>query len=156
MKKNKFYYFAFLFCTLTLGLTSCEKEDDDNGGKSSDLIGYWLPVSEEWELYIDGELYDQGSEDYSDEDEGIRFDKDGDFYWWEAEANIETEYGGTYSYKNGKLKIHEEYDDETWIYTVKTLTSQKMVWEMTESGTEEGIQYKAVARITLRKVNVDD
>lgn len=34
MKKNKFYWLAFLFCALTLGLTSCEKEDIDDDEKN--------------------------------------------------------------------------------------------------------------------------
>lgn len=162
--KNKFYYLVFFLCALTLGLTSCEKEDVA-GGKSSDIVGYWMPVSEEWEIYINGKLYEEGSEDYEEEVGGIRFDKDGDFYYWtEYDGDLLTEYGGTYNYKDGKLKMVVEYDEgdeyeddyEDLTYTVKTLTSSKMVWEERYSYEEDGISCEAVARLNLKKVDVDD
>ncbi len=157
MKKN--YYFALMLCTLVLGFISCEKEDDDENNKtsSSSIYGYWRVASGEYRKYINGELED--FEEYEeDEVYGVRLDKDGDFYYWEEDyyGDVETEYGGTYSYKNNKLKIYEEFDDEIWIYDVTTLTSSKMVLEMEEAYTEDGDRYRYVEKMTMRKVDIDD
>lgn len=42
--KNKFYYLAFFLCALTLGLTSCEKEDVAGGLFYGVSVGarYWF------------------------------------------------------------------------------------------------------------------
>lgn len=49
-----------------------------------------------------------------------------------------------------------EDEDEELTYTVKTLTSSKMVWEERYSYEEDGISCEAVARLNLKKVDVDD
>lgn len=158
MRTYKFYFLSLLLCTLALGFTSCEKDDDDdnNNNTSSSIYGYWKPFSGELKVYVNGELVDEEYEE-NDEDYGVRFDKDGDFYYWEDYyGDVETEYGGTYSYKNGKLKIYEEYDDETYTYDITSLTSSKMVMESTESWTEDGDRYKYVDKMVWKKVNIDD
>ena len=40
MKTNKFFYLSFLLCTLALGFTSCEKEEDEDDGVSLELPQY--------------------------------------------------------------------------------------------------------------------
>lgn len=156
MKTNKFFYLSLLLCTLALGFTSCDKEEEDEFD-TSDLYGYWQAVSQEMQGYVNGELVE---EDYYEDDEegwGIRFVKDGDFYYWEEDnyGGIETEYGGTYSYKDGKLKVYDVEEDDYSSCTVETLTSKKLVLKLTESWTEDGDEYKYVARSTYKKVDVE-
>lgn len=157
MKKNKFYYLGLLLCTLALGFTSCEKEDE-NDFDVSDLYGYWETVSATMKMYVNGQfIYEEEGEYLDDDFLGIRFDKNGEFYGkgriydGDIPGEIGWMYGGTYTYKNGKLRIYNEEEGETIVYDVATLTSSKLVLEMTDSYSEDGQKYKAVFQLTLRK-----
>ena len=152
---KRFFYLASLLCALTLSFTSCEKDDDDDKSlDSSDLYGYWQAVSGEYQEYINGELVD---EDYYEEDYyyGVRLTKDGDWYYWEEGSydDIDVEYCGTYSYKNGKLTMEE--DGYVFTAEVMTLTSNKMVLKITESFTEGRDKCKLVNTTTYRKVDIE-
>lgn len=152
---KRFFYLASLLCALTLSFTSCEKDDDDDKSlDSSDLYGCWQAVSGEYQEYINGELVD---EDYYEEDYyyGFRLTKDGDWYYWEEGSydDIDVEYGGTYSYKNGKLTMEE--DGYVFTAEVMTLTSNKMVLKITESFTEGRDKCKLVHTTTYRKVDIE-
>ena len=155
MKKNKFYYLSLLLCTLALGFTSCEKEDEDDFDVS-DLYGDWLAVSAEYQEYLNGELLEEDYWDESDDDEvwGVRFTKDEEWYNWEEyDGSYSFEYGGTFSCKNGKLKVYSE-EDGSYTYTIKTLTSTKLVLTASETYTEDGDKYKYVETQTFEKANI--
>jgi uncharacterized protein YgiB involved in biofilm formation len=158
MKKSRFFYLAMMLCTLAFGLTSCEKDDNDggsgsgSGSSSTSIVGYWEPYSTEYEVYYEGELLyeEEDTEDYGDW--GYRFDDDGKFYYWEEEdGDVETYYGGKYTYKNNKITITE--DGETMTFKVSTLTSSKMAFEYSETVEEEGYEFDMVATINFNKVN---
>ena len=152
MKKNRFFYLAMMLCTLALGLTSCEKDDDDEngGGKSGskELVGYWEAYSSTVKVYYDGEFID---EEYDDEDYGgwgNYFDSDGTLYEWEEYyGEVEMEYVGKYTYKNGKITV--SYGEHSETAKVSQLTDSKLSIEYTEN--EDG--YKYVVTVNFRKVN---
>ena len=87
----------------------------------------------------------------------VYFDKKKDWYYWEENGygTIETEYGGTYSYKNGKLKVYDEEGGLEAFGDITTLTSTKMIMESTQSATAEGVKVKMVSKIVFRKVDVE-
>lgn len=158
MKKNRFYYLAMVLCILAFGFTSCEKEDDDDFDSSA-IYGYWQAVSAEYQEYANGKLVD---EDFFSEPEdeiwGIRFTKDGDWYNWEESyytGQIEMEYGGDFTCKNGKLKVYNSEEGGYLTFTIETLTSTQMVLTITETYTEDGVKYKYVEKETFRKVNIE-
>ena len=158
MKKNKFYYLSLLLCTLALGFTSCEKEEEEDDFDASDLYGYWEPVSATMKMYVNGQfVYEEEGEPFDEDFLGIRFDENGEVYGrgvvydGDIPGEVGWMYGGTYTYKNGKLRIYNEEEGETIVYDVATLTSSKLVLEMTDSYSEDGQKYKAVFQLTLRK-----
>ena len=157
MRTNRFYYLSLLLCTLALGFTSCEKEEEEDDFDASDLYGYWQTVSASYSLYIDGELTEEEHYEEGDDLMAVYFDKKKDWYYWEENGygTIETEYGGTYSYKNGKLKVYDEEGSLEAFGDITTLTSTKMIMESTQSATAEGVKVKMVSKIVFRKVDVE-
>lgn len=151
MKKNRFFYLAMMLCTLALGLTSCEKEDDDNGGGNSgskELVGYWEMYSTTSKIYYGDELLytEEDTEDYGGF--GFYLDSKGKLYEWEEYyGDIDMEYVGKYTYKNGQLTVTDGEYSET--FKVSKLTDSKMSIEYTEY--EEG--YKIVVSVNYRKIN---
>ena len=157
MRKTKFYWLSFLLCTLALGFTSCEKEEDEDDFEVSDLYGDWLAVSAEYQEYLNGELLEEDYWDESDDDEvwGIRLTRDEEWYSWEYyNGGVDIEYGGTYSCKNGKLKVYSE-EDGSYTYTIEKLTSTKLVLTSSETYTEDGDKYKYVETQTFEKVDIE-
>ena len=153
MKKNKFFYFAVMLCTLAFGLTSCQKDDDSEGGSgSSPIVGYWEPYSTDFKIYYEGELLyeEEDTEEYGGW--GYRFDDNGKFYYWEKDGgDVETYYGGKYTYKDNKITITE--DGETMTFKVSNLTSSKMSFEYSETMEEEGLEFDVVVSLNFKKVN---
>ena len=151
MKKNRFFYLAMMLCTLALGLTSCEKEDDDNGGGNSgstELVGYWEMYSTTIKAYYGDELVytEEDTEDYGGF--GSYFDSNGKLYEWdEYDGDIEMEYVGKYTYKSGQLTVTDGEYSET--FKVSKLTDSKMSIEYTEY--EDGC--KIVVSVNYRKIN---
>jgi len=83
MRTNKFYYLSLLLCTLALGLTSCEKEEDEDDFDASDLYGYWQTVSASYSLYIDGELTEEEHYEEGDDLMAVYFDKPEYYYHYD-------------------------------------------------------------------------
>ena len=152
MKKNRFFYLAMMLCTLALGLTSCEKDDDENGGGNSgseELVGYWEVYSTTLKFYYDGEFVyeEEGTEDYGGW--GNYFDSDGKLYEWEYDGEMYMDYVGKYTYKDGKITVNKgEYSDTA---KVTKLTESKLSYEYTETD-EDG--YKCVVTVNFRKVDL--
>ena len=129
----------------------CE-DDNGSGSGSASIVGYWEPYSAEYKFYYEGELFyeEEDTEDYGGW--GYRFDDNGKFYYWEEEdGDVETYYGGKYTYKNNKVTITE--DGETMTFKVSKLTTSKMAFEYSETIEEEGLEFDAVATINFKKVN---
>lgn len=159
MKKKTNYHLALFFCLLTLTfITSCWKDDDDDKSPSSSIYGYWECSSYITQEYVNGKLEFEESE--TDLGEGWLLNEDGDVYWWWYNdlGGITIGYDGTYSYKNGQLKLYIKYDDgsmDILVSDVITLTPSKMVLEREETYTEDGDRYKYIEKMTMRKVNMD-
>lgn len=131
------------------------KEEEGNNGNlnPSNLYGYWQAVSQEWQKYINGELVD---EDYEGAGSrwGMYLTEDGEHgYWYDyGYGDIDTEYSGTYSYKNGKLIVEEDGDVIT--AEILTLTSKDLIVKTIEEYTEYGDEYKYIVTSTYRKANI--
>ena len=153
MKKNRFFYLAMMLCTLALGLTSCEKDDDDEngGGKSGskELVGYWEMYSTTSKIYYGDELVytEEDTEDYGGF--GFYLDSNGKLYEWEEYyGDIDMEYVGKYTYKNGQLIVNDGEYSET--FKVSKLTDSKMSIEYTEYEDD----YKIVVSVNYRKIDL--
>ena len=143
--KKYFYLFALLLLSATV-FTSCSDES-----KSDDLVGQWRGVSyHSIETYEDETYEDEGSM----EDELLLFKSNGNFeYYEEDDGDWEFDGMGTYTYKDGKLKLKYDGEGDEYIetYNVKSLTSDRLVLEYKETDSN----YSGKITFTFRKVNID-
>lgn len=144
MKKNIYFLLmALLVATMSFGLSSCSKDDDEGESASSKIIGTWhLVAHEDWD-YDEGALIGHklieykkesatfnirkyevvnGKEtgSYSDSNSSMyrlecSFDADGTFKFYLN--NHDTSAYGTYSVSNDSLKII--YEDSSTIHNNK-------------------------------------
>ena len=115
------FSFLFFVAIMSAMLTGCSKDDDDSTtNMSTDLTGYWIRYSgddlEEFGFFADGtcnyeETYDDGE-------------------------NMEYA-SGTYSIEGEKLTLKQKFDDgeeETWLYTIKSIEVKKKLVLIDEDG----------------------
>ena len=152
--KKLFNSFVALVCMLMLSIVSvsCEKE---GSGKpdASDIIGKWKSVSLQESFYVDGKLEHQ-EEEISDEWYIVyEFCKD--------KTGSETEYfsdGSTivYSFEwiltEGKLRFIFDSYDANEVRTIESCTKSKLVLSMREEDVYEGVRYKEIQTLTLKKI----
>ena len=105
----------FLFAAISLTVFSCSKDDDNPGSNSGNILGTWDIQTAHLAMSSDGETVN---------DTTYRFTEDGDYarvtfnadqtFLSETKTDGETETGtGTYVYKNGKLTLTPDDDEET-------------------------------------------
>lgn len=153
MKKKKYVWLlgVFLFI-ITVGFTACS--DDDGPGSSADLVGTWQGVSSTGWYKENGKIVEQW-EDEEEDDYRIRFDEDG------TVENFEKNNGkwngpyhnGTWKYKDGKIYIYYDDDEEADIFTVRELTSSRMVWEYDDKSSDGGASWEECAAEVYRKIS---
>ncbi len=151
MKRFNFLLLLSFLMLAPVSFTSCSDDDDDNGnGSASELVGTWEIVSNTFIYKRNGEVI----EEIDETEEGLTCTFYADGRMTQAEGET-----AKWSYKNGILTIKhagdwgdgwEEYD-ETW--TVKELTSSKLVAESNDKYTEDGVTYEEYYRIEWRKVS---
>lgn len=150
--KKLFNSFVALVCMLMLSIVSvsCEKE---GSGKpdASDIIGKWKSVSYQESYYVDGKLEDQKEEICDTWYYVYEFCKD--------KTGSETHYLDGYTevesfewiLTGGKLRlIFDSYG--TSEATVESCTKSKLVLSMREEDVYEGIRYKVIKTLTLKKI----
>lgn len=154
MKKINFLWLVGIFMLLPISLVSCSDDDEESVGNKSDLVGTWESVSCTYQWKEDGVIVEEGTD--SDNDMRIKFNEDGTYAsaeYYNNKWNWEEE--GAWNYKNGKITIRSTYDGETYseTFTVKTLTSSKLVVEFIDRYTEDGTSYEDYALWEYRKIS---
>ena len=150
--KKLFNSFVALVCMLMLSIVSvsCEKE---GSGKpdASDIIGKWKSVSLQGSFYVDGKLEDQEERICDTWYYVYEFCKD--------KTGSETSYLDGYTevesfewiLTGGKLRfIFDSYDASE--VTVESCTKSKLVLSMREEYVDEGVRYKVIETLTLKKI----
>lgn len=125
-----------------------------DGKDEISIQGHWMLISEKGQLYINNELYVEG-EEVMPGDYVLHLDENGMMYRYDFDSGEikDYEYIGWYSYEDGKLEMYYNRHETLDVYDVTTLTASKMVWEVTDSGTEDGNMYKLV--YTYKRINTD-
>lgn len=149
-KKNYVWLFGLLLSVITLGFAACS--DDDGPGSSADLVGLWQSVSSTGWYKEDGKIVEQW-EDEEEDDYRIRFNEDGtveDFERYNGKWN--GRYVGTWKYKDGKVYVYDD-DEEVEVYTVKELTSSRLVWEYHDKSTDSKDSWEEYDIEVYRKIS---
>lgn len=156
MKKTLLFVVAF--GVLMLGLTSCEKKDDNESNtvgshsvvETYSIVGDWELLSEEHLEYLNGELVHRLYDDEGGICLSVR--DDGTYLSVEDYGDDVQEDKGSYTYKNGKLELFGSGEDP--LYDVIFITASKIVLKSTFTYTddENGDKYKEEIKLTYLKV----
>ena len=158
--KNNFLWFLGLFMFAAVSFSACSSNDDDPSS-SSELVGLWEAVSVEGWTKLNGEIYD--GVELENEKVRIKFNADGTWVGYEFnEGEWKADSTGTWDYKNGKLYVTEEQeedgeeDDEAIVsvdyLTVKELTSSSLVLEVSLEEDYAGMLYEFYACVKMKKI----
>lgn len=142
MKNLKFL--ALLFISLSVGLTSCKKDDDKKGN----IVGKWFLKSEVNKMYINGQQQgeadietDFGTSDY------VEFKSDG--------KGVYSEEGDTddftYQINNDATELTIVIDGETEKQKISKLTDSELVLLNESSETMQGTTFKYSFESTYKK-----
>lgn len=149
---KKFAWLILLiFCPLVF--SACSDDDDDEPGDNSQLIGTWQSVSiVDWEKCEGVFIYGSDAEESSTTRRYV-FRADGTVttLYLEYGDNWENDGTANYSYSNGTLKIYSGGYSES--YKVLTLNESQLVIEGHTTYTEDGKNYEAYVKRTLRKID---
>lgn len=124
MKKLKVLTLLLFVAFIGAVFTGCSKDDNDDSSDTTSLVGYWI-------------RYD------GDDMEEFGFFADGTCNYEET-YNDEMDFGkGTYTVKGNKLTMKLTFGDEkeTWVYTIKSLTSKKKLVLQDEDGDTYSYDY---------------
>lgn len=157
----------FVLCTVAIlsafALTACGDDDDDNepgGGSSSTgkngIVGEWNMTSSKGWAKVNGQIVEEWDDDLEDEEYTIwEFKNDGKLYIWEYG---ELEERMSYKYTGSKLTItyYDWDDDDEPIEVSETadckINGNKMVLNVTEVDSEDGVVYTIYNEITFTRV----
>ena len=144
-----------------VNFSACSSDDDEAPGTASELVGLWETVSMEGWTKLNGEI--NGEVEMVSEKIRIKFNADETWIGYEFnEGEWEVGAAGVWNYKNGKLYITEEQEEdgeeddgvfESVDYlTVKELTSSRLVLEYSEKENYAGMIYEVYACFTMKKI----
>ena len=161
MKKLNYLWMLGLLMFAAVNFGACSSDGDDAPSSSSELVGLWESVSVEGWTKLNGEIYD--GVEVENEKVRIKFNADGTWVGYEFnEGEWEADSTGTWDYKNGKLYITEEQeeegeeDDEAIVsvdyLTVKELTSSSLVLEVSLEDNYAGMLYEFYVCLTMKKI----
>ena len=149
MKKFNLFFLFGLISIITFSFSSCS--DDDDIGNTSELLGLWEPIHAEGYSIYDGEkdTWNKDVDAASSHGEYNRLEfLNGGIYnsyayynGWEVEIE-----NGTYQLKGNKL--HATHEEGTFVNTVISLTSTRMILESKENW--DGEEY--YEKITFAKI----
>ncbi|NRF40732.1 hypothetical protein [Pedobacter foliorum] len=138
---KKITLFTLIVALFTI--TGCKKDKENGKENSNTIVGKWISSSI-WEI-----TYKNGKEINRDDDTQdnlmVEFKSDGT-----GVSQIDGESSNfTYTLKDGKLifKTEGEFDE----YKIKSLTNSEIELYQEESETEDGVDYKYVVEIKLKK-----
>ncbi len=151
MKHSQSLLLAALFVVMSIGFSSCQKDDDES---DSSIVGTWNLTHIKGYDKLDGVVTDQYDFDVDEINEygTYEFHKDGTMY---VETSGETAWHANYTYKNNKLTIIGDEDDED-SGPDETLTCRisgdTMTLIMEEEFSERGHKYETYSEATLKRV----
>lgn len=161
MKKLRYILFtALLFLGVTTLFSACQKDGDDFS--ESNLIGTWKSVKSDYQVYIDGKLFDSGTE--TDQGETtITFVKGGTIYVTGYDLEADGEEGhrytdtGTWLLSGKQLSILYTNDetgetDDVVVVTIEKLTAKELVVSSSEEETMDGSSFRRDAKDYLTKL----
>lgn len=136
MKKKKFLFGMLAFCLvaiMSVCITSCSNDDDDNGFSNDDIVGTWNLTDVE----VDGKWYDVTSGVYSRFGATISFYSDGTYYGHGALGN------GSGTWKRKGSTITTYVDGEVYIvYKVNSVNGNTMSGTMTQGSSTMNFKAK--------------
>lgn len=110
MKILKLLAMLCVITTVSVSVTSCNKDDDDD---KNGIVGTWR------------DTYDDGWDEYT-------FNDDGTYVSTVYDKGETDKYRGTYTYNHPTLKLtyrDEDGDEDYEIYTVKSISSSELLLE---------------------------
>ena len=151
MKKLNYLWMLGLLLFTVVNISACSSDDDEGPGSASELVGLWEQISHKgWEK-ANGEIEYEWDE--NENDSRVQFNLDGtweDFEYYEGEWDLcDT---GTWEYKGGKLYMTYDDEDYVGIFTVKELTSSRLVMEIYEKEVSEGETFEYYEYYINRKL----
>jgi len=136
---------AVIAVIMSVNFTACGDDDDFN---TDDLVGLWEGESSYILEKEDGEVVYDDSEELS---QRFKLNSDGTaISYYKSGSSWMVEGEGTWSYKDGKL--YTQVDGEEDYVTILELNPQKLVVEMYDSETEDGVKYEYYEKDTYKKV----
>jgi hypothetical protein len=154
MRTKFFYWLGCLLLALTFG--SCSSEDDEVEAESdSDLPGVWVVDSEYHYYKEDGEMVDEWSYSYETAHDVLKFTiydngtvNQKQYY----QGNCYYDETGTWTLKSGTLTI-KIGDEDTLVYSIKTLNETTLVIEKYLKYKEDGVQCECYDLVSFHREN---
>lgn len=125
-------------------ITGCKKDKDNDKENSSSIQGRWLATSLVEISYENG--VEEGRDDDTSDNLWVEFKADGTGM---SQTDRDGQSSFTYTIKNNELVI--KFEDETDKYQIKSLTNSDLHLYQEESETSDGVVYKEVVEIKLKK-----
>lgn len=163
MKQMNFWgMMAMLLCAVVMGFSSCS-DDDESDFSSSALVGTWEGVTVDWCYKQNGVVVDEEDEGEGEDisDERWKFNADGtalqgykysgaDSWEWDDEPC-------QWKLEGNKLIIMDDpaggIDDWEESATIKELSANRLVVELHDKYTDDGVVYEDYERQVYRRVN---
>lgn len=146
---RKFIVFWSLLSIMAFGFAGCS-DDDESADFSSDIVGSWILVSSNGWIKEDGKIIEEYEDNEGDAWLYNIFYEDGRAEIVDISDNDQVCEEGTWSLKNGEL--HLTLDGEYSVYTLESLTSNKMVVSIHKKENEDGVTYELYQSATYKKV----
>lgn len=128
---KKFFY-LMLLCVVTIGLVSCEK--DDEVFSENQIVGTWATT----QGFVSGEWLDIPT--YSDMYATMTFYEDGDYY---GDSELFGSGWGTYTLSGKTLKTYLN-GELFYVYTIKSLTDTFAEVTMAYQNSNIGLRLKKI------------
>lgn len=149
MKKINYLWLFGLLSVMVLAGVACSG-DDEGPGSSTDVVGTWQLVSGYYIEKENGKITSEEENDGSNNERYV-FTAEGEF---ESYINGRLSDEGTWTYKDGKIRVTFNDEDDTYTESLKVLelTSTSLTVEYSEIEKEGGTTYEYYAKETYRKV----
>lgn len=146
MKTLRKFYLALVAMMLCVGFTACEGEGGPINGDN--IVGTWEWTEAYFWMTENGktvyEVTFTPEDDETDIEKYWQFKENGTCTQYDENEEVYDEDYSTYEVEGNKLVVWEYYD-ESYTYTIKQLTSNKLVLEASESANSH-------ARVTFKRV----